>query len=140
MEDTTPINDLDSSSLIRTERRWLRELSAFAQGTRSRMSTPPGETKKLGVFEVGFFWKNQLLQLSFKVACFIGRFLSRGLINVQLFAVPSGRLCCWERGDFAVHAATIHLVYNHCLHSFVDLRRCDKWSRYNMLLYFIHFK
>lgn len=52
MEDTTPINDLDSSSLIRTERRWLRELSAFAQGTRSRMSSPPGETKKLGVFEV----------------------------------------------------------------------------------------
>lgn len=53
MEDTTPINDLDSSSLIRTERRWLRELSAFARGTRTRTSsTPPGESKKLGVFEV----------------------------------------------------------------------------------------
>jgi hypothetical protein len=30
MEDAAPINDLDSSSLIRTERRWLRQLSAFA--------------------------------------------------------------------------------------------------------------
>ena len=54
MEDSAPINDLDSSSLIRTERKWLRELSAFARGSRSSESSNPPtiDSKKLGVFQV----------------------------------------------------------------------------------------